>query len=1086
MINLVQNILLILLVFTSITGEAVSGKVFNFSTSLDSWANWGEGVFKLDKRIGRSLGGSLHMTSGFGAEHNLYRKFSNLENGTYRITYFLKGVDLYNEKSLWNFVNTGKGTKTIFEKFQGNFEWRKISYSVDISNGELEFWLRLRGAGQVFFDDFSLRKVRKKEKLAIHDSYLKKDPRSLKFGGQNQCEKEGNFWHKKHKYCPRCGANFLKNHFVKNGLPFDILSSGIPVPFLKGEKNEFEIKPREFYNFNFESVNIDWEKYRYITFEVFNPNEEPIDFTFVLGDHLSKNYWSQLNHTASLGKGKNSLTFSLKNYVGERGSVRYFRTLNFKSIKKMFVIVDQDEKHRSDKKVRISKMSLQNFNYPKAPTGLKGFDFTNHKAPTLNGLIPVTTMSKYTKERRFGFRRTKFWKTSDAKYASSIDRNTIDVHEGEFVIDLPNGEYEILLTINALGYWDTNFWSYRSVDINGETLVLEKRSSVNEYLADLLQFQDTEPKYSDNPFDLYHNQIFKKIKKRISVVNGRVVLSFKGNETGIRLNSFYVWPVKLNSLAKKYFEESDKMRKKELNILSRKLEPLKSKKKEKFGVVNPKLTLSPVSGEPINSKEAQIIGASGESPFVIIQIPKLDQKTEFDISWNTKDHNSHKLSQNKARRNDTIFKSVKLHLLKNQYVSRDMNHETYEIFGKYLEPLQGKVSIDAGENRYIMLGIQINENHLAGKYHGVLRLKSQNISYDLKTSLTIINATLPKINFPVGFIGLDPLPKSYFQGEGKAKFYQDIRLKSLRIISEKGFTSYSGLPGISSGDGAPDASKIKVVDDIFKQAKKLGLNGPVLSYGGDLLFEYLDDLNVIKKNSKLMAPLLSRQSWPTIIHVFSDEASGYSNKVEADLFKVKKIKKDFPSLKTGVFSHMAKDLHYFNKEFDYGIYSSVKSVEASKLNKIGQKWGLYNLSSGAIDDPRFVFGLGLRLARNSGASFYFDWHLSAFQNYPYFDLDGREGDISMLYPRKNAQVYTSLKFEMAAQGLSLFRKILLMEEVIKDKIGNKEGIHKAKKWMHRMSLNTGIFNQKKLDSLKSLSFEKLNSEVNQILLQVFP
>jgi hypothetical protein len=372
----------------------------------------------------------------------------------------------------------------------------------------------------------------------------------------------------------------------------------------------------------------------------------------------------------------------------------------------------------------------------------------------------------------------------------------------------------------------------------------------------------------------------------------------------------------------------------------------------------------------------------------------------------------------------------------------------------------------------------------AGNYTGSLEIKFNKKNTIIPIKFIVLNTSLPKINFPVGFLGLSPLPKSYFKGEG-GDFQQKMNMKSLEMIAKRGFTSFSGLPGVKLNTSSSEIDTSNL-DELFSFASSIGFDQPVLTYGGDFIFDILN-MDISPERKKLFfEKTLTQKNWPSIIHSFSDEAGGYSNKIEADKEKAISYKQSFPSLKMALFGHTSKDLESFNKLFSVGLYSSVRKAEIKRLERFGQSWGLYNAASGSIQDPRFAFGEGLFIARKAGASFYFDWHLSAFQNYPYFDLDGREGDIAMLFPRRNGDIYPALKFEMATQGLSLFRKLTLIESSINNGIGTKSGIKKAKIWLKKFISQRAFYSNKSYQSQRNFEFEQVNSKVNQILLSLFP
>jgi hypothetical protein len=215
------------------------------------------------------------------------------------------------------------------------------------------------------------------------------------------------------------------------------------------------------------------------------------------------------------------------------------------------------------------------------------------------------------------------------------------------------------------------------------------------------------------------------------------------------------------------------------------------------------------------------------------------------------------------------------------------------------------------------------------------------------------------------------------------------------------------------------------------------------------------------------------------VHTFSDEASGYSDKIQEDVKKGQELKKHYPFLLLGGFSSLVNDdLKELNDLFDYGFYSHITD---HTVNKAKKKWGSYNASPGNLDDPRFTFGPGLFKARQKGLSHYLEWHLTGFNNYPYYELDGRESDVSMFMPTTSGEVLPTLRFELATEGIYSFRKLLLLKDLIEKKKGNNRHLTLAKKWMDEQVTNNNFLKSDSFLSGKGKSFSVFKMELNKHL-----
>ena len=77
--------------------------------------------------------------------------------------------------------------------------------------------------------------------------------------------------------------------------------------------------------------------------------------------------------------------------------------------------------------------------------------------------------------------------------------------------------------------------------------------------------------------------------------------------------------------------------------------------------------------------------------------------------------------------------------------------------------------------------------------------------------------------------------------------------------------------------------------------------------------------------------------------------------------------------------------------------------------------------------------------------------MAAYNNYPYFDLDGRESEVAMFYPKSDGSLLTTLKFELSAEGLQDYRLLLLLERSLKRKSAkNKLYFEETKKWISKL------------------------------------
>lgn len=1040
--------------FSLLVGCAYS-KSFSFTPKEPQWSFYGEGTGAYVTNQGRDKEtSSLWLSTDWGESETAYFTWNDLSPGYYKVITYVRaeGVQKGSEgASFWHFYDGGYGTQSPFMDLHGDYEWRKIEYTIQVKASDLTVWFRLKSPGQVWVDDFFIEKVENaNSKVSIEEAQpLKYSPKLKKMAGKTS------------------GRKVLYT-FDKSepGHPFD----------LKNKAGAFS--PQKYFNFNTGKMPLkDWSGYDRLEMDVFNPNSTYTNFFVTLADDKTTNYWSQVNHKQTLAPGWNKLNFSLTQYVGERGSQRFQRSINLNKLEKVFVVIDPDSKETfENKNFLIDNIALSSNPMPAIPENVWAFDFTSPKANSNTNLTQVTTRESYNDQRGYGFVDPKFWRVEDSQYASEMLRYSIGLLSGHFRVKLPNGKYQMSLVVDKLGYWDVPFWSDRTVYANGTPVFKETRGSAVDFTNDLLRFEGVLPEVSDHPYDLYLSKVFYNIDKTVDVTNGFLDLEFNGDATGISLNSLLLWSKSADAEGAAYKSALEKRNKLEFDWMSRSIaRPESANTKFSAGVVEPDLYLSPKSTKKTLSSELRFQGGAGENPYQVIQLAA--GANDEKISWSFGDFTNEKgekINKSNLRVNDLVF----------QYTSPDINHETYLLLGKYLKPLSDvSVIVKKAQNKYLWLQLDIDAKTPQGLFKGevVLHRGEEKISFPVEIS--VLNYTLPKIDFPVGFFGLDPLPYSYFPRNGYPELRKKYRHLALEKLGSAGFTTFTGLPESTSD-----------LNDLFKESSKWGIE-TVFSYGGQFPQTYLDlnkrssgtsEEEFYKKAADELKPLLTRKDWPKIVHTFSDEAGGYSDKMASDIELARKLDKYFPFMALGGFgSYHGGDSVKLNSFFKYGFYSGLTRSDIQKVKENSNRWGLYNASAGNLDDPRFSFGLGLYIARLNGLSQYLEWHSSAVNNYPYYDFDGREADVVMFYPTRDGKLLSTLRFELATEGLHAYKKLKVLEAAILNNTGSREALNSAKTWMDALKRENYFNSSPTFMSNKKNNFRDFDSQLNGHLKKLF-
>ena len=1016
------------------------------------WSFYGDGYSQIVESNDRSDGKSLWLSCDWGENQTAFYQWKDLRPGLYKITYYLKAQDLQfgpDQVSLWNFHDGGEGTVTSYQNLTGTFNWRKVQYTVNVNKDSLIVWFRLKGPGSIWVNSFELNST--KVKL---DSIVLGEPES---------EKKKRIHHELAIAPKKQTINLFNFNQSETGHPFSV-------------KNRVGVfKPHKFYNFSLDDITpTNWRGHDRLEMDIYNPNDQFALFTVTLADDQSRDYWSQTNHKQNLAPGWNKVSFSLTQFVGERGSHRVLRSLNLDRLSKFYLIVDPDE-HQEFKSSNflIDNVKLAVYPAPLKPNGVYAFDFTSHKAQSTNGFTKVTTQTLYQSTRGYGFVQPSFWRVEDSQYVSESQRHTIGLLKGSFRIDLPNGKYKFRINIDKLGYWDVPFWQERNLYVNGRIAHKESRTKGIDYLQDLLRFQNIDPSVKDNPYDLYLSKIFSEIEKTVVVDNGFLELKFEGDASAISLNTLVIWNEEHDISANNYLAAINARNRLEFEWMSKPIRPTitQNKNPSTINIIASRPDLDPVKFYSSSQSGLNFKGGRGEHLNQLLQI----ENTQNPLSWQIgelRNASGEKLNP----------EYIEFYEVINQFSSPDLNHETYAVNGKFLKKLNSpKLAFNKNPSQFLWIQLKVSEKIPKGTFKGEIHFNQGKNKTSLPLTIDVLNYELPKIDFPVGFIGLDPLPSSYFPGTDYHEIRKKFRYLALEQLSEAGFTTFSGLPEAKiKQKGNQIEIDSSELDELFEKSRKLNIGAIVYSYGGKFPQQLLE-VNGVDISQKLQA-LLSKKNWPKIVHIFSDEANGYSDQMKNDVEKAQKLKTQFPFLPLGGFgSYHDRSAGVLNKHFEFGFYSSISQREIKNILSQNKSWGLYNVSAGNYDDPRMSFGPILFTARKAGLSQYLEWSSAGFNNYPYYELDGREADVVNFYPTIEGKLYPSIRFELATEGLQFYRKMVLLENLIKINKGTGRPVGNARAWLDAFRGKYSFTSTGDLKELKKINFHQMNAELTQQL-----
>ncbi len=1084
-------------------------KTFDYGTGLQGWKGYGTCEGKRESRIGHHGKGSLWLSCFDNRQsYTFYRTLQNLKPGQYKVTSWLRGLDVKKgqwDVSVWVFSDGGEGLRSPIKNLKGTFSWSRLTYTINVKGNSLTLWFRLKSQGQLWVDDVVVAPY----SGAAISGKLERSPNKLpEAGGRGvgkRCKRCYRWWPPQHRHCSVCGGATHEPHphtmfaprqrqAVKQSKSPSRPKVRVLLDFEATEKSREE-RHHPFRNYRSKATSgrraavmvygrynnmtlsdrgfSNWSGYRYIAMDVFNPMQKHVAFHLCVNDKPINSYWNQLNHIVRLAPGWNRLRFSLRRYVGERGSVRIRRRINLARIRRFWFAVGAEKPERRDPAFLVDHIRLeQGEPPPKAFADLYRFDFVTQRDRTQSGFVGITTQHLYKPSVGFGFQKMKVWRRIDSKYADTLLRDAILTPEGSFRVDVPNGTYDVWLFARHLGMWYEHFWKRRKIWINGRLWHNTHRHHARHYLKDFLRLQDIVPTPKDEAYDLYLRKLLAPFRTKVTVTNGALVIRWRGDGPAIALNALLLYPRSKRKQGLAFVRQLRRQQRNEFRQISRKLAPLAKVERgaikradRRRGFYAP--LIEPSSYVRYNwvlrsrGRKIALEGGWGQRPMQALMVRNFQSKARLQI----------KVSSLRSRRGAVIpASSVMVRYGVEQFVGHEINHETYELAPRFLRDFPEKgLSLHPNHSLLVWMHIPLQRSSMkAGTYRGTLQVKMHGKTIRYPIRLKIHPFSLPKLDIPVGYFGLDPVSFEYFKGEGVREVKRKWRKKVLEHLSERGFSTWTSLP---SAQIRNQGGRIKVNTDevswLLKLASRLGFEQPVFTYGGGFVdnllqidnSEYILDLphhKYRKQSARILREFLKRHSIP-IVYNFSDEATGYSQKVERDAKRAKRLKQWYPFLRRGGFSHSLKPGHK-GEELNLSMtdisLSSVKKYHAQTLQERGLRWGFYNAAIGPFEVGRATFGEGLFSARWHGASHRLAWHLTLTQNYPYYDLDGRESDAMMLFPRMDGSLEVALKMEWATQGLEDYRLLLLLEKLAK-KAGRRG--RSARTWLARNYREVNFF-----------------------------
>lgn len=1027
------------------------------------FANWiykvWEGQCELrSSPIAHSGKTSALLVGGMAPKQRIWQ-VNELEPGRYRVTAYIRGLDLGKG-------NFGATTEFMFNEVymplgkEGTFGWSKVTFV-----GEVKEKKKIQGPsfgswspGFFWVDDVTMEKVGNDVPLT-EKPIVDKEEAPLSLPGKL----DGNAIH-----CPDCGSrNMLAwTTCYACGWKLDqkkpaaaeftgpamkmITSFEGDNPFNQGDGSDAASVVQEHATNGKSAMKLsqdwavtrgtfNWVGYDYLKFDAYTDAKEGLTLGVEFSDSATSGYWDRVNYSTIVVPGSSTVIIPLKQlFKGERS--RPGGPLNLAEIVKWgLVFYAKPAAPLFVDNIRLERDmegGKQNFD------GLYAFDFqVDSSMPLMDGFTPVYPSSNYTEMKGYGFRDAKIPPgnnfANNMMQPDPLYQDFVYVNGGEFVMDVPNGKYHVMVNVNRpAGFWgDLQRFTKRTILAQGKPVVTEaeddasfKKKFFKNYGPDDLPADDVWARYVKD----YGEKVFDA-----DVTDGQLRIGFEGD--GNALSAMIVFPADKMNEGQKFVKWVERQRQFHFDNNSKRalhqstgdeLAPSDAQKKNGYVAFAREVMKSVYYNDaPFKNELGKPIAAdafAGEyAPMALGVVPLQD------------------LGNVTVTASDLVGSggTVSASAIDVGYVSYRLARITgdgtiYTIKPRYVMPTN-TVEMPKGTVRRFWLTAKVPDDAKAGIYKGKLTIKPEKGgTSEVPVELRVRAGTLDPVDIPAG-------PWGY-----QVPYVED--LKGLRKIREYGFTMFSsgqivGYQGFKDGKPVLDFT---AADKLMATAKELGFQA-VMFYGSMIsgINAYEQDLGQMsaagfKDYSEFIKAVYTQvqqhaveKQWITYHVNLGDEPSGEA--VVKSAVNAEAYHKAFP--KGPPFFSAATSLEDIAKDPDH--VRLIKGLPISDLNghneevvkmlhDVGNEWAFYN------GGDRWTFGDYMyKAAKQFGLKFRIDWHWNVTMGDPYYPLDSREDEYGWCNGSPQGELIPALDFELRREGLGDYRRLLTLQRLAQEKAG---------------------------------------------------
>ncbi len=823
----------------------ITQKPDQFGFVFAKWSGWNyEGDCKFEVGQVARTGNASGMLSCASPGKIRIAQTHDLTPGRYAITAYIRGMEIgigsYNNDT--EFMFNGKYFPL---KKNGTFGWTRLTYVADLpepakTGPSFGLW----GPGLLWIDDVAMERVGGDVPLTPAPELGNEEapiaPPGPLGNGAVRCPRCAYRNMPEWKKCYACGTALETPRTAVTGPPVKPIAS-----FENGSPFEGGAVVSEHATDGTKSLRIDkgyaamytpqdWSGYDFLKIDTYTDAPSGLPIIIEIQDKETKEYWTRVNYDALAAPGASTLILPLKSlYVGEKS--RPGRNLILDGITRLVVALDSPNGPLFIDNVRVERDVT-----PKAFfNGLYAFAFAPGGSSVMDGFTAITPSTAYSAGRGYGLKNAKTWRAFDALQPDPLYQRFICIESGGLAVDVPNGDYRVFVNLDAPGgYWGENqIYRERSILAQGKRAFSE-RMDLQAFRKKYFHFWDTEDLPIDDVFDKYGRVHFSEKTFDVSVTGGQLFLDFQGQEWANAVSTVIFYSVAKAAEGAKFLDWVKERRRFYFDNAFKRVLPQPTGdpiQPEAQGAQRGYLVYQrdlmgnlAYNAAPMRSELGKPLAGdafAGEDAPVIVGVYPLKELGRSEIS----------VTDLTGPQGVIPAASIDIGYVSNRITRVTLDGAVYTISPRLVLPLTS-VAMPKDTARFFYLNVRTPAGASPGVYKGQVRFTPQTgEATSAPLQFTVRRGALDPMDIPAGPFGGSIALPWFSDDPATTAFTASVSAKSLRLLRERGFTMFSGVPRIDYlgfAGGKPNLD-FRYGDREMQQAKDLGFLA-VISYGSGI------------------------------------------------------------------------------------------------------------------------------------------------------------------------------------------------------------------------------------------------------------